>query len=105
MSCGFHVLYLTSSSTFQLSLAIFLLAPLGAASAQVNSAEVTALKFAQHDLPIGTAPYNNGSTSAIVTGDFNNDGILDVVTVNETPTQSEVSFFKGLGKGRFRRLR
>src|ERR1700678_1924896 len=92
---------LASSSTFLFGLASFLLVPLGAASAQVDPAEVTALKFAQHDLPNGTAPYNNGGSSAIVTGDFNNDGILDVVTVNETPTGPEVSFFQGLGGGKF----
>jgi hypothetical protein len=102
MSCRLRALSLASSSTLLLlSLASFLLAPRGVASAQVNPAEVTALKFAQHDLPIGTAKYNDGSSSAIVTGDFNNDGILDVVTVNETPTGSEVSFFAGLGGGKF----
>jgi len=100
-SCRFRALSLASSSTFLFGLASFLLLPLGAASAQVDPAEVTALKFAQHDLPNGTAPYNNGGSSAIVTGDFNNDGILDVVTVNETPTGPEVSFFQGLGGGKF----
>jgi len=101
MFCRFRGWCCASSLTFLLSLTSFLLATRGVATAQVNSTEVTALKFAQRDLAIGTAPYNNGSSSAIVTGDFNNDGILDIVTVNETPTQSEVSFFKGLGKGRF----
>jgi hypothetical protein len=72
------------------------------ASAQLNAAEVTALKFTQHDLPIGTAPYNNGNSSVIVTGDFDHDGILDVVTINELPTTAaEISFFKGLGDRRF----
>jgi hypothetical protein len=101
MLCGFRALYLASSSRLLVSLASFLFAISGTASAQINSAEVTALKFTQRDLPIGTAPYNNGDTSAIVPGDFNNDGILDVVTINETPTQSEISFFMGLGKGKF----
>jgi FG-GAP-like repeat len=101
MFCRIRALHLASSSTLLVSLATFLLATLRLTSAQINSAEVTALKFAQRDLPIGTAPYNNGSTSAIVPGDFDNDGILDVVTISETPTQSEISFFKGLGKGKF----
>jgi hypothetical protein len=92
---------LASLSAFLLSLTGFLLTNLGTTSAQVNSAAATALKFTQHDLPIGTASYNNGGGTAIVTGDFNNDGILDVVTVDATPTQWEVSFFKGLGGGKF----
>jgi hypothetical protein len=93
---------LASSSTLLLSLTSFLLTALAVASAQLNSAEVTALKFTQHDLPIGTAPYNNGNSSSIVTGDFNNDGILDVVSINELPTTAvEITFFKGLGGGKF----
>jgi FG-GAP-like repeat len=67
----------------------------------VKSAEVTQLGFAQESLPIGTAPYNNGSSSAIVTGDFNNDGILDVITINEPPNEHTVSFFKGMGGNKF----
>ena len=43
--------------------------------------------------------YDSGDydTISIVTGDFNNDGILDLVTVNaETFT-----FYKGLGQGKY----
>jgi len=42
---------------------------------------------------------NSGATAsdAIANGDFNNDGILDLVTVNA----STLSFYKGLGGGRF----
>lgn len=99
MHRSFRTSSLTSSNF--MSLITFILITFGVASAQMNSAEVTALKFAQEGLPIGTAPYNNGASTAIVTGDFNNDGILDVVTVDGTPTGLEVSFFKGLGGGRF----
>lgn len=92
---------LASSSTFLLTLTSFLVTSLGVAFAQESSAEVTALKFAQQGLPIGTASFNNGSSNAIVTGDFNHDGILDVVTFNGTPSGLNVSFFKGLGGGKF----
>lgn len=92
---------LASSSTLLLSLTSFFLLTVGAAFAQVNSAEVTALKFVQEDLPLGNASSNDGSSNAIVTGDFNNDGILDVVTVNGGTSGITVSFFKGLGGGRF----
>ena len=37
------------------------------------------------------------ATNAIANGDFNNDGILDLVTVNA----GTLSFYKGLGGGRF----
>ena len=42
---------------------------------------------------------NSGDTSsnAITTGDFNNDGILDLVSINN----STLSFYKGLGGGNF----
>jgi hypothetical protein len=90
-----------SSLTFLLTLTIFLFAGLAAASAQANSAIVTKLGFTQRELPIGTAPYNNGSSASIITGDFNNDGILDVVTINGTPTGDVASFFKGLSGGKF----
>jgi hypothetical protein len=93
--------FLTPSLSI-LSVITFLLTTFGVAAAQVNSTEVTTLKFAQHELPLGTAPYNNGGSSAIVTGDFNNDGILDVVTVNGTPSQpAQISFWAGLGGGKF----
>jgi hypothetical protein len=87
---------LATSSTI-----LFILASLTAASAQTNSPIVTQLNFTQRDLPIGTAPYNNGSSSSIITGDFNNDGILDVVTIDGTPTGIAAAFFKGLGGGKF----
>jgi hypothetical protein len=79
----------------------FLLTVFGVAFAQIDSAQVTALKFAQQDLPIGTASSGNGASDSIVTGDFNNDGILDLVTINGTSSGTEVSFFKGLGGGKF----
>jgi hypothetical protein len=91
-----------TSSLFTISLITFLLTAFSVASAQLNSAEVTALQFSQQGLPIGTADYNNGNSSAIVTGDFNNDGILDVVTINQLSNQTtQISFFKGLGGGKF----
>ena len=37
------------------------------------------------------------SSSGITSGDFNNDGILDLVTINT----STLSFYKGVGDGRF----
>jgi FG-GAP-like repeat len=37
------------------------------------------------------------TTAAITTGDFNNDGILDLVTVNA----STLSFYRGLGGGKY----
>jgi len=92
---------LASSSTLLLTLTIFLFAGLTAAFAQVNSNVVTKLSFNQHDLPLGTASYGNGGSSSIVTGDFNNDGILDVVTIGGIPSGNVASFFKGLGGGNF----
>jgi hypothetical protein len=92
---------LASSSTLLLTLASFLLASLAAGFAQANSAVVTKLNFAQLDLPLGKASYDNGSSSSIITGDFNNDGILDVVTISGIPSGEVASFFKGLGGGKF----
>lgn len=89
----FRAVSLASSSICFLTLTSFLMI-VGAAFAQVNPAEVTALRFTQQDLPYGYG-------DSIVTGDFNNDGILDVVTVNGTSSGVEVSFFKGLGGGKF----
>src|ERR1700688_2008479 len=62
----------------------FILVSLIAASAQV--------KFS-------TTSYNSGDfdTNSIVTGDFNNDGILDLVPINT----SSLAFYKGLGGGKF----
>src|SRR4030088_407684 len=53
-------------------------------SAQVN---FTSTSYASGDT----------STNSIANGDFNNDGILDLVTVNA----STLSFYKGLGAGKF----
>jgi hypothetical protein len=86
-----------TASIFTISLVAFLLSAFSIASAQVNSAEVTAVQFAQQGLPIGTV-----NSSAVVTGDFNNDGILDVVTIDQLSSgASQVSFFAGLGGGKF----
>lgn len=66
------------------SLAIFLLASLSIASAQVKTTNTV---------------YTSGdsTTSSVVNGDFNNDGILDLITIN----QNTLSFYKGLGAGKF----
>lgn len=58
---------------------------------------VTSLATAQ--VSFTQTAINSGDTSsnAITTGDFNNDGILDLVTVNN----STLSFYKGLGGGKF----
>jgi len=50
------------------------------------------ITFTQNIVPSG----DNGS-NGIVAGDFNNDGILDLVTVNG----QSLSFYKGLGGGRY----
>jgi hypothetical protein len=57
----------------------------------------TALLSAQTTVTFTQTPYNSGdySSDMIVSGDFNNDGILDIVTVNPTT----LSFYKGIGKG------
>jgi hypothetical protein len=66
------------------SLATFLLASLSIASAQVKTTNTV---------------YTSGDTTtlSVVNGDFNNDGILDLVTIN----QNTLSFYKGLGAGKF----
>jgi hypothetical protein len=66
------------------SLLTFVLAGLTLASAQVT---FTSNGFSSGDY----------DTASIVTGDFNNDGILDLVTINAT----SLSFYKGLGGGKF----
>jgi FG-GAP-like repeat len=72
------------TSKLQYSIAAFLIASISLASAQVKT--------------IDTAYPSGGTNSAsVVTGDFNNDGVLDMVTIN----QSTLSFFRGLGGGRF----
>ncbi len=57
----------------------------------------TALLSAQTTVSFTQTPYNSGdySSQLIVSGDFNNDGILDLVTINPTT----LSFYKGIGKG------
>lgn len=67
-----------------LSLVIFLFAALGIASAQV---EFTSAYYDSPDI----------ATQSIVNGDFNNDGILDLVSINA----QSLSFYKGLGGGKF----
>jgi hypothetical protein len=66
-----------------------LLVCLVCASHSIVSAQVT----------FAPAGYNSGSTgtSSIANGDFNNDGILDLVTVNA----GTLSFYKGIGAGKF----
>jgi FG-GAP-like repeat len=74
---------LTRGFPHSLSVVMFLFTGL-AASAQV--------KFT-------SAYYDSGdsATQSIVNGDFNNDGILDLVSVNA----ESLSFYKGLGGGKF----
>ena len=59
------------------------------------SAQITRVDFTQSSTTIGGLNY--GSSNSIVAGDFNNDGILDLVTIN----YSTVTFFKGLGTGKY----
>lgn len=65
-----------------LTAATFLISP--EAAAQVS--------FWQAQYPSGDT-----SSSSIVSGDFDNDGILDLVTANN----ASISFYKGLGGGKF----
>jgi FG-GAP-like repeat len=67
-----------------LSLSSFLVVSTILASAQIN--------FTQTIIPSG-----DSSSNGIVAGDFNNDGILDLVTVNGR----SLSFYKGLGGGQY----
>lgn len=72
------------SSTLQHSIAAFVLVSVSLASAQVKT--------------IDTAyPSGDTNSASVVSGDFNNDGVLDLVTINA----STLSFFQGLGGGRF----
>ena len=66
------------------SIVAFLFASLSLASAQLN---------------FTAASYDSGdsSTQSAVTGDFNNDGILDMVSINA----SSMSFYKGVGGGKY----
>jgi hypothetical protein len=57
------------------------------------------LTFASAQVTFTSNGYSSGDydTSSIVSGDFNNDGILDLVTINVT----SLSFYKGVGGGKF----
>jgi hypothetical protein len=68
---------------------------LGALSPTMLSAAVKTVTFTEDQIEIGGI--NSGGASAMVSGDFNNDGILDLVTING----SGVSFYKGLGAGKY----
>lgn len=59
------------------------------ASATLSLAQVTFTQTAINSGDVGT--------SAAVSGDFNNDGILDIVSINS----STLSFYKGIGGGAF----
>ncbi len=72
------------SSTRQYSIVAFVLVSLSLASAQVKTVDTV-------------YPSGDTNSASVVTGDFNNDGILDLVTIN----QSTLSFFQGLGGGQF----
>jgi hypothetical protein len=58
-----------------------------------------ALAFSLGQVTFTATAYNSGDsdTSSIVTGDFDNDGTLDLVTVN----YNSISFYKGLGGGKY----
>src|ERR1700722_18079212 len=73
-----------ASSTLLSSIAAFVLASTSLASAQVKTIDTV-------------YPSGDTDSASVVTGDFNNDGILDLVTIN----QSTLSFFQGLGGGKF----
>lgn len=55
------------------------------------------LASAQVTFSTTTIPSGDAFTSSIVAADFNNDGILDLVTINATT----LSFYKGLGGGKY----
>jgi hypothetical protein len=75
---------ITTPSIVTSSLAALLFASVTIASAQVKTTNT---------------PYPSGdsTTWSVVSGDFNNDGILDLVTIN----QNTLSFYKGIGGGKF----
>jgi hypothetical protein len=52
----------------------------------------SAITFTQTEIASGDT-----SSNSIVSGDFDNDGVLDLVTFNVTT----ISFYKGLGGGKF----
>jgi hypothetical protein len=55
------------------------------------------LALAQITFTQTIVPSGDSGSNGIVAGDFNNDGILDLVTVNG----HSLSFYKGLGAGRY----
>jgi hypothetical protein len=58
------------------------------------------LCLASGQVQFSNAAYNSGDstgTNSVVNGDFDNDGILDLITINA----STLSFYKGLGAGKF----
>jgi hypothetical protein len=57
------------------------------------SAEVTKVTFTKTGISVGSF----GPSFSIVPGDFNNDGILDLVTINAT----SLSFYEGRGDGKY----
>jgi hypothetical protein len=73
------------------SILLFLLTSLAVAYAQVSPAS-TPLNFTLSSIDSG-----DYASDSIISGDFNNDGIVDLVTVNVT----SLSFYKGLGGGKF----
>jgi hypothetical protein len=58
-----------------------------------------AIQPATAQITFGSAGYSSGDydTASMVSGDFNNDGILDLVTINATT----ISFYKGVGEGKY----
>jgi hypothetical protein len=53
--------------------------------------------FAQVTFTQTTINSGDKASNSVVAGDFNNDGILDLVTINDT----SLSFYKGLGGGNY----
>jgi hypothetical protein len=65
----------------------------------ILSAILAATSLATAQVTFTQTTINSGDTTSvsIATGDFNNDGILDLVTVNT----ASLSFYKGLGGGKY----
>jgi hypothetical protein len=80
-----------TSCIVSVSIVAFLLTSLALASAQLNSIS-TPVNFTMTSIDSG-----DYATDSIISGDFNNDGVLDLVTINVT----SVSFYKGLGGGKY----
>jgi hypothetical protein len=68
------------------------LAAMFAATLLLSAPSSAAVTFTASEIASG-----DQSSGSIVSGDFNNDGILDLVTVNS----STISFYKGLGGGKY----